>query len=69
MRRPAPAALGASLMQKLLLGKVRGQWCFIPRNSKKVENSLHICVDFRQLKFHTPFHPLGDVNTHGSFTS
>ena len=49
MRRPAPAALGggASLMQKLLLGKVRGQWRFIPRNSKKVENSLHICVDFR----------------------
>ena len=36
---------------------------------KKVENSLHICVDFRQLKFHTPFHPLGDVNTHGSFAS
>ena len=60
---------GASLMQKLLSGKVRGQWRFIPRNSKKVENSLHICVDFRQLKFHTPFHPLGDVNTHGSFTS
>ena len=38
---------GASLKQKLSFGKVRGQWRFMPRNSKKVENSLHICVDFR----------------------
>ena len=45
-RRP-PRPRGASLMQKLSWGKVRGQWRFIPRNSKKVENSLHICVDFR----------------------
>ena len=37
MRRPAPAALGASLKQKLSLGKVRGQWRFIPRNSKKLK--------------------------------
>ena len=47
MRRPAPAALGVTLKQKLSWGKVRGQWRFIPRNSKKVEKSLHICVDFR----------------------
>ena len=45
-RRP-PRPRGASLKQKLSFGKVRGQWRFIPRNSKKVENSLQICVDFR----------------------
>ena len=60
-RRP-PRPRGTSLMQKLSQDKVRGQWRFIPRISKKVEKSLHICVDFRQLKFHTAFHPLGDVN-------
>ena len=45
-RRP-PRPRGASLKQKLSFGKVRGQWRFIPRNSKIVENSLQICVDFR----------------------
>ena len=33
-RRP-PRPRGASLKQKLSFGKVRGQWRFIPRNSKK----------------------------------
>ncbi|WP_222847478.1 MULTISPECIES: hypothetical protein, partial [Collinsella] len=28
---------GVSPMQKLLLGKVRGQWRFITRNSKKLK--------------------------------
>ena len=45
-RRP-PRPRGASLKQKLSFAKVRGHWRFIPRNSKKVENSLQICVDFR----------------------
>ena len=37
MRRPAPAATGTSLMQKLSQDKVRGQWRFIPRISKKLK--------------------------------
>ena len=32
-----PRLSGASLMQKLSWGKVRGQWRFIPRNSKKLK--------------------------------
>ena len=35
-RRP-PRSRGAFLMQKLLSGKVRGQWRFIPRNPKKLK--------------------------------
>ena len=48
--------------QKLSRVKVRGHLGFIPRILQKVEKTSPTTVDFVSLKFHTAFHPLGDVN-------